>query len=240
MENMKKLLLSLSAVLFLLFVVSCDKATNTTNGYFDGIFTVYGHTIMPELEDTSYVVGDLSSYGLKTGDRALMRVKYNIDNVYGPLYAKWSVDKVYEVIEPGKITSGDDIAEGDFQSSILGVAEFLNYGAVWTWNGLQNIYVGYECDGSEPEFRMIAPEIKNDTLQLSLVARMKSGDKQYVKLLSYDLTTAYPLLDTEAQNAIIRYDSINTKINVRYYDYVEEVAVPGVIIGGKLKNPFKK
>ena len=42
------------------------------------------------------------------------------------------------------------------------------------------------------------------------------------------------------QNSISRYDSIYTSINLRYYDFDEEAPVDANIIGGKLKNPFKK
>lgn len=238
---MKKILQAV-AVLFatMTVVTSCDEATNYTKGYQDGIYTVWGHTVTPEMEDTSYVVGDVSSYGLKTGDRALLRVKYFIDNVFGPLKAKWEVEKVYEVIEPRAITAGDDIAEGDYDSYILGIADFLYYGPVWAWDGLQNINVAYECDGTAPEFRMVAPEASNDTLYLSLVSRIKSGDERYVKLLSFDLDDAYPLLGNDERNSISRYDSIYTSINLRYYDFDEEAPVDANIIGGKLKNPFKK
>lgn len=231
---------SVAAAMFsLIAVASCDKATNYTKGYQDGIYKVWGHTVTPEMEDTSYVVGDVSSFGLKTGDRALLRVNFFIDNVFGASKAKWDVEKVYEIIESRAITAGDDIAEGDFQSHIFGIADFLYYGPVWAWDGLQNINVAYECDGTEPEFRMIAPEANKDTLYMSLVSRMKSGDERYVKLLSFDLNDAYPLLDNEEKNSISRYDSIYTKIRVRYYDYEDEEVKNGEIIGGKLKNPFR-
>lgn len=228
-----------AAVLAMMCTASCDEATNYTKGYRDGIYKVWGHTVTPEMEDTSYVVGDVSSYGLKNGDRALLRVKYFIDNVFGPSKAKWEVEKVYEVIEPRAITAGDDIAEGDYQSCILGLANLLYYGPVWAWDGLQNINVAYECDGTEPEFRMVAPQANGDTLCLSLVSRINSGDERYVKLLSFDLNSAYPLLGSEERNAISRYDSIYTKIKLRWYDPDEEAPVDAGIIGGKLKNPFK-
>jgi hypothetical protein len=231
-------------MVMMLGVTSCDKATNTTSGEFGGIFTVYGNSITPELQDTSYVVGDVSALGLKSGDRAWMRIKYNFDNGYGPYYAKWSIKEVYEIIVPGEITSGTDIADGDYESCISSLVnlrtDLCDYGDMWVWNGLQNINVAYESDGSEPEFRMIAPEIKNDTLQLSLVARIKGGEKMYVKLLTYDLETAYPLLDATEKNVISKYDSIYTKIKLQYFDYIEEVAVPAEVIAGKLKNPFRR
>ena len=233
-------ILSVAVVLFFMFMTaSCDKATNYTEGNYDGIFTVWGQTIRPEMQDTFYVVGDLSSFGLKTGDRAEMRVNYYIDNAFGPSYAKWSVDKVYSVIVPEKITSGDDIQEGDFESCILQTYNYGGYGDAWAWNGLQNINVAYECDGTAPQFRLIAPEVSNNTLTLTLVANIKGGDKRYVKLLTYDLASAYSLLDRETRYSIERYDSIYTKIKYQEYDYVEEAAVTREIDGGKLLNPFK-
>ena len=121
---MKKIfsLFSVAAAMFsLIAVASCDNATNYTKGYKDGIYKVWGHTLTPEMEDTSYVVGDVSSFGLKTGDRALLRLNFFIDNVFGASKAKWDVEKVYDIIESSAITSVDDIDEGDLQSHILGI-----------------------------------------------------------------------------------------------------------------------
>lgn len=216
--------------------VSCDNATNTTEGYYEGIFTINGKRVIPELTDTFYIVNE--TMGLDDGDRALMRLNYFIDNAYGTAAAKWSIGTVYEKNQVDDIVSAQSVSPDEYTSAISGIYEGY-YGAAWAWLKYQNLNIVYKSDGSEPLFKMVADNFENDTLYLSLHAKITNGDNTNQKLLCYDITSALRWLDSDKQAEMLTADTLNTKIMMKYYDQEEETVKEGTIIGGKAVNPFK-
>lgn len=235
---MKNLFTIFISVFALCCVFSCDEANDTTSTYYDGLFTVYGESVIPEMHDTAFVVGDLSYLGLQKGDKALMRVSCFIDNVYGPKYARWQVDKLYEKIEKHAITklSAQDSAE--YVSPVLGIGGYYTYGAAWAWLGTQMLNVVYNTDGSAPAFNLDAEGAVNDTLKLRLTAKITDGEETAAKLLCYDLTTARNMIEQSALNRLLTYDTIYTSITMQYRNAVNDSIIDATIIGGKLANPF--
>lgn len=237
---MKKLFNSFLLMLMLLFAAACDDANNTTEYYFDGIYSVRGEMLLPELEDTFYVAPNIKSMGLATGDRALMRVRCFVDNVFGPNAAQWSVDKVYSLLPAENVsplTAEDSLL---YVSPLAGITSFANYGSAWVWNAIQNICVVYYGNGSEADFRMTAPAFVNDTLCLTLVAKIEDAEEPVSQLLSFDLASALPLMTVGEQGLLAGRDTLRTKVLMRYYDAPADTVYTAKIFGGKCVNPFRK
>ncbi len=237
---MKKFLNSFLPVLMLLFTMAaCDDANNTTEYYFDGIYTVKGEMLLPELEDTFYVAPNIKSMGLATGDRGLMRVRCFVDNVFGPKAAQWSVDKIYSLLPAKAVETVSSEDSLQYNASLVGITPFANYGATWVWNAVQNICVVYYGNGGEADFRMTAPAVVNDTLCLTLLAKFEDGEKMTSQLLSFDLASALPLLGKSEQAALAGKDTLRTKVSMRYYDAPADSVYMAKIFGGKCVNPFR-
>ena len=238
---MKKLFNSFSLMLMLLFTVAaCDDANNTTEYYFDGIYSVRGEMLLPEQEDTFYVAPNIKSMGLSTGDRALMRVRCFVDNVLGPRAAQWSVDRVYSMLPAADVERLSHEDSLQYDSPLAGITSFANYGSTWVWNAIQNICVVYYGNGTEPDFRMTAPAFVNDTLCLTLLAKIEDGEKPASQLLSFDLASALSLMSVSEQGLLAGKDTLRTKVMMRYYDAPADTVYTAEIFGGKCVNPFRK
>lgn len=227
-----------TVVVFTLGVISCDDATDTTEGYTKALFTIGNNTVFPEMVDTFYVVNNIETMGLKNGDRALLRLDYFVDNVVGMKGAKYEIGEVYEVYPVYDIVDANSIDRNEYTSALTGLIS-SSYGAVWAWNGYQNLNVVYKNDGTEPEFKMVMTGYDNDTLRLSLLSKMTEGEKENAKFICFDLKSVVPMLNTEQLNKILNADTLNTKITMNHFDSQEETVIERTIIGGKIANPFK-
>ena len=237
---MKRFVNAFFAMVMLLSFAACDDANNTTEYYFDGLYTVRGEMLWPEQQDTFYVAPNVKSMGLKTGDRALLRVRCFVDNVFGPLAAQWSVDKVFGHIPTRSI---ENIPAADsvlYNSSFVGITPCFNYGTSWIWNGVQNVNVVYYTNGTEPDFRMTAPAFVDDTLRLTLLSKFEDGEELTSNLLSFDLASALPLLKNHEQGLLAGKDTLRTKITMRYYDAVADTVYMAKFFAGLCANPFRK
>ncbi len=238
---MKKFFNSFFVMLMLLFTMAaCDEANNTTEYYFDGIYTVRGETLLPELEDTFYVAPNIKSMGLATGDRGLMRVRCFVDNVFGPKAAQWSLDRVYSMLPAESIERLTPEDSLQYNSALVGITPFANYGSTWVWNAIQNICVVYYSNGGEADFRMTAPAFVNDTLCLTLLAKIEDGEEPTSQLLSFDLASALPLMNVSEQGLLAGKDTLRTKVLMQYYDAQADTVYTAKIFGGKCVNPFRK
>lgn len=220
-------------------VVSCDEANNTTEGYIEGIFTLEQKYVIPEMSDTSYFINNTSDFDLNSGDRALMRIKYFIDNVVGAQRAVWEIDKIYGVIPTRELIKATEIDSTEYSSQIAGILNFIPYGAAWAWNGLQNINVVYYTDDSKAQFDMTVTDFANDTLSLFLHAKIADGKKERSELLSYDISKAHLMLPEAKQQEAKKAEKIRTKISMLYYDAQNDSTYVATIIGGECENPFK-
>lgn len=228
----------LTVVAFTLGVVSCENATDTTEGYTIELFTVGNNSVSPEMADTFYVVDNIETMGLKNGDRALLRLDYFVDNMVGMKGAKYEIGEVYEVYPVYDIVDANSVERNEYTSALTGLIS-SSYGAAWAWNGYQNLNVVYKNDGAEPEFKMVMTGYDNDTLRLSLLSKMTDGEKENAQLICFDLKSVVSILNTEQLNKILKADTLNTKITMNHFDSQEESVVERTIIGGKIANPFK-
>lgn len=227
-------------MLMLLSFAACDDANNTTEYYYDGLYTVKGEMLWPEQEDTFYVASNVKTLGLKTGDRAMMRVRCFVDNVYGPKAAQWSVENIYSIIPTRSVETLSASDSLQYNSALVGITPCFNYGASWIWNGIQNVNVVYYTNGNEPDFRVSSPRFVNDTLCLTVHSKIDDGDELTSHLLSFDLASALPLLDSREQGLLAQKDTLRTKIAMRYYDASADTVYMAKFFAGKCANPFRK
>ena len=233
----KNFILLLSLVLGFVFV-ACDKATSTSDGRIEGIFTVSGNILYPECVDTFYRVDNMSEFDIKNGDRALMTLGYEIDNLVGAKFARWYIKSVNEVLPSAVLTPVADVDTDIYSSAIAGVGNFPKYGAYWMWRNIQNMYIGYYSDGSQGDFKLSPVKMSGDTLCFVLNSKIIAGDKPMAKLLSFDVSAAASMLSADDAEKLSSLDSICTKITTKV-DIVSEDKVKELFIGGgKYKNPF--
>ena len=233
----KNFVLLLSLVLGFMFS-ACDKATSTSDGRIEGIFTVSGNFVYPECVDTFYRVDNMSEFDLKNGDRALMALGYEIDNLVGAKFARWYIKSVNEILPAAALTPVDAVDTSIYSSAIAGVGSYPKYGAYWMWGKIQNMYIGYYSDGQQGDFKLSPVKMSGDTLCFVLNSRIVAGDTPMAKLLSYDVTTAASMLSADDVEKLTSLDSICTKITTKV-DIVSEDKVKELFIGGgKYKNPF--
>lgn len=241
---MKKIIGIFATVAFMAFaIVSCEDPENTTDGYIEGLFTIHGHHVIPETSDTMYYVNNMNEFGLKTGERGIMRIKYEYDSFMGPLTAKWEIGKVYSLIPTRTLTAASEIDEAEMDSYFADVYNFVaynNYGYAWVWKNIQNINVIYYTDGSkEPDFRMSADGFANDTLKLHLWAgNITDGDNKIGELLSFDISNAASMLDEAERSQLVLPDTIYTTITADFGVDKNEIE-RATIYTGKCANPYK-
>ncbi len=233
----KNLVFLLSLVLGFMFV-ACDKATSTTDGRVEGIFTVSGNFLHPECVDTFYRVDNMAEFDIKNGDRALITLGYEIDNLVGAKFARWYIKSVDQILPAAALKPLADVDAAIYSSAIAGVGNYPKYGAYWVWNNIQNIYVGYYSDGQRGEFMLSPVKMSGDTLCLVLNSKIAAGEKPMAELLSFDLSSAASMLSAADAEKLASLDSICTKITTKV-DIVSEDKVKELSIGGgKYKKGF--
>ena len=235
---MKKNFILLLSLVFGFMFVACDKATSTSDGKIEGIFTLSGNFLYPECVDTFYRVDNLSEFDIKNGDRALMTLGYEIDNLVGAKFARWYIKSVNEILPSAALTPVADVDTAIYSSAIAGVGSYPKYGAYWMWNNVQNIYIGYYSNGQPGDFKLSPVKVSGDTLCFVLNSKIIAGEEPMAKLLSYDVTTAASMLSADDAAKLASLDSICTKITTKV-DLISEDKVEELFIGGgKYKNPF--
>ena len=235
---------SFIAIATLFSIVSCElfgPATNTTEGYIEGIFTIKAKTAVPELTDTFYYLSNFNNFDLKQGDRGFMRIKYHFDTFYGASTATWELDKVISEIPTNAMTAPADIDSAKMSSHINGV-DFIYgiYEPVWIWDNKQNINVVYYTSGKLGEFQMSPTGVINDTLHLRLWSKIDSGKIGAASLVTFDLLQAKELLSEEDLNALSKLDTLHTRITTLYLGQKDDAPRLETITGGKCVNPFRK
>ena len=228
----------LAVVLFA--AVSCDKAHSTSDGRIQGVYTVYGNALMPERTDTSYTVSNMREFDLNHGDRAIITLAYEIDNLIGAQYAKWYIKSVDEKLVTLPLTAKDSVDATEYSSVIDGPADwsFFMYGKYWLWNKYQNFYIKYYSDGTKGDFKLSPVGMSGDTLCFALNSKFVAGDKANVELLTFDVSNAYTMLSTEDAAKLLNADSIYTKITTKVNMVEKDTVVAFTYGGGKYKKTF--
>lgn len=233
------ILLALSAIL----VWSCEPAESgfTQTIYIDNIFTVNKHTLRPEFEDTTYMMQNMASYPLQTGDRARIIIKYYYDAYSGKL-PEWNIVNVVEKIPTRSITAQDSAMCADFTTPFTAINyyelmdRFCN--PLWVWNDCQNINITYKGVEEGAEFAMVVRGVADDCLELQLLAKANTiGEVETTKLLTFDLKNVGDFLSKEQKDSVAGIDSLRTRIYFQRLDKGELREVN--VIGGTWANPFK-
>jgi hypothetical protein len=242
---MKKNLFALCALFVFIFATtSCDEATSTSEGYFQGLYTVDRNFLRPEMIDTFYKVDNIVEFGLKNGDRAYITLAYEYDNYYGPANTKYYIKSVDKIVPVYGLTALSDIDTSDYSYPIFSLEKiFLNNymsGAMWLWKNFQNVNIGYYSNGTEGDFKLSPVKLSGDTLCFALNAKIENGEKYKTKFLSFDITSAVNILPAEEAEKLVKLDSIYTQISTLWHDEDNDTVKVMYPFGGKYKNCFKK
>ena len=241
---MRRLFYGFFATASILFTItSCElfgPATNTTEGYIEGIYTIKAKTVVPELSDTFYYISNFDDFDLQQGERAFMRVTYNFDTYYGPRTATWKIDKIINKIETSELTAPADIDQEKMSSHINGVNFLFAYEPVWIWDNKQNINVVYYTKKNAGEFKMSPIGIINDTLHLRLWSDIEKGELGASSLCTFDLSNVDELLNEADRETLSKLDTLHTRITTLYLGARDDAPHLETITGGKCVNPFRK
>ena len=240
---MKKFIAGLFALVSLVSVVSCGSAEGgfTEERFVDNIFTVNKHTVAPEYSDTSYMVTNMDSYALKTGDRARMVLRYYFDASSGKM-PEWSIYQVGEIIPTRDIVAKSEINADEYQTPFVGIDyyELMDrwYNPIWVWENRLNMNLIYKGVKDDAQFAMAVRGISGDCLELELYAKAATlGETKSTTLLTFDLNDVEAVATPEMQASARGVDSLRTRIYFKFLD--NNVVKEGNLLGGKFANPFK-
>ena len=216
--------------------------------YYDNIYTVNKHKVRPEFQDSLLTIYNMDKYGLETGHRARMVLKYYFD--YSTMaYPKWEIAELIEVIPTLPLQAKDAVNAEEYNTlfTSLNYYELMDryLQPVWVWNGLQNINIEYKGLKDNAQFAMTVRGIgvdetdeKNVGVEFDLYAKaQQSGNVKSSKLLTFDLSNVADFLTDEQKGRIAGIDSLKTRIFLK--SEVDGVAKETNILGGKFANPLK-
>ena len=216
--------------------------------YYDNIYTVNKHKVRPEFRDSLLTIYNMDKYGLETGHRARMVLKYYFD--YSTMaYPKWEIAELIEVIPTLPIQAKDAVNAEEYNTLFTSLNyyelmdRYLQPGGVW--NGLQNINIEYKGLKDNAQFAMTVRGIgvdetdeKNVCVEFDLYAKaQQSGNVKSSKLLTFDISNVADFLTDEQKSRIAGIDSLKTRIFLK--SEVDGVAKETNILGGKFANPVK-
>ena len=226
-----------------LMLFSCEPAEQgyTVEQYYDNIFTVNKSAVVPEFSDSTLIVSNISQYGLQTGDRAHMILRYYFD--YETMKKpELKVYQIINVIPTLSLVPKEEIDTLVYNTPFnkLHKYEFMDRYAqpVWVWKNRQNINISYFGLRDDASFAMSVTGVNEDCVELELRAKAKrSGNVTASRLLTFDLSNVADYLTEEHKKSIAGIDSLRTRI---YFNREENGVVKRVdIIGGKIANPVK-
>ncbi len=240
---MKKYFIGLFVAVMAVCFVSCDSAESgfKQEMYLDNIFTVNKHAVIPEYSDTSFMVSNMDSYNLNTGDRARMVLRYYYDANSGRM-PEWSIYSLVEVIPTRRLQSAADVDIAAYVTpfTALPYYELLDRYCkpVWVWKNRQNINITYKGVKDGAEFAMVVRGLKDNSVELELLAKADdNGNSSSTKLLTFDLADIGNYLTAEEKSSVSGVDSLQTRI---FFKRLEKDKVSEAqVIGGKFANPFK-
>ena len=216
--------------------------------YYDNIYTVNKHKVRPEFQDSLLTIYNMDKYGLETGHRARMVLKYYFD--YSTMaYPKWEIAELIEVIPTLPLQAKDAVNAEEYNTlfTSLNYYELMDryLQPVWVWNGLQNINIEYKGLKDNAQFAMTVRGIgvdetdeKNVCVEFDLHAKaQQSGNVKSSKLLTFDISNVADFLTDEQKSRIAGIDSLKTRIFLK--SEVDGVAKETNILGGKFANPVK-
>ena len=232
-------LLSLAALL----LYSCDpiEPEYKEERYFDNIYTVNKHTVSPEFSDSVIPVANMEKYGLVTGDRAHMTIRYYFDlSTMGrpicEIVGEPKLIRTLPVSQPGST----DTVEYNTPFSGLHDYEFIDryVRPEWVWKNRQNLNISYFGVEKDAAFAMEVRGVNDNCIEFNLYAKAaRNGNKTTTKLLTFDLAGVEAFLSDEQKANLAGIDSVRTRI---YFKREKGGKVDEVdIIGGKIANPVK-
>lgn len=239
-----KRFLGVAAMLMATFAFfSCDPAESEYkyDFYYDNIYTVNKHKVSPEFTDSMIAISNMDKFGLETGQRAHMVLRYYYD--YSTMKApKWEISSIVDIIPSLPLQVLDSATAAGYNTLFtkLNYYELMDryLQPVWVWDNRQNINISFLGLKDNAEFAMTVRGVYDDCVELDLLAKAKrSGNVTSSKLLTFDLANVADFLTEEDKESIAGLDSLRTRIYLKREEngVVKEIN----ILGGKFQNPIK-
>ena len=250
MMTMKRFFGLATLLSVMLAFFSCEPAESRYEFeyFYDNIYTVNKHKVRPEFQDSLLTIYNMDKYGLETGHRARMVLKYYFD--YSTMaYPKWEIAELIDVIPTLPLQAKDAVNAEEYNTlfTSLNYYELMDryLQPVWVWNGLQNINIEYKGLKDNAQFAMTVRGIgvdetdeKNVCVEFDLYAKaQQSGNVKSSKLLTFDISNVADFLTDEQKSRIAGIDSLKTRIFLK--SEVDGVVKETNILGGKFANPLK-
>lgn len=222
---------------------SCDPAESEYkfDYYYDNIYTVNKHKVRPEFADSLIAISNMDKFGLETGQRAHMVLRYYYD--YSTMKApKWEISSIVDIIPTLPLQTLDSVAAAGYNTLFtkLNYYELMDryVQPVWVWDNRQNINISFQGLKDNAEFAMTVRGVYDGCVELDLLAKAKrSGNVTSCKLLTFDLSNVADFFSEEDKRSVAGIDSLKTRI---YFMREENgVAKEVNILGGKFPNPVK-
>jgi hypothetical protein len=240
---MRKIFSALFCVAAVFAMFSCESAEQEykVEHYYDNIYTVNKSAVVPEFVDSFTMVTGLDQYGLQTGDRARMILRYYFDasTMRRP---EITVHQLVEVIPTLPLTAKEDVDTALYTTAFnnLHYYEFIDRYThpVWIWKNRQNINISYFGSRDNASFAMSVRGVKDGCVEFDLRAKAdRVGNVTSTRLLTFDLSGVADFLTDEQKAVIAGTDSLEARIflNREENGVVKEVE----IVGGYFANPVK-
>ena len=239
-----KRFLGVAAMLMATFAFfSCDPAESEYkyDFYYDNIYTVNKHKVSPEFSDSLIAISNMDKFGLETGQRAHLVLRYYYD--YSTMKApKWEISSIVDIIPSLPLQVLDSATAAGYNTLFtkLNYYELMDryLQPVWVWDNRQNINISFLGLKDNAEFAMSVRGVREGCVELDLRAKAKrSGNVTSSKLLTFDLSNVADFLSEEDKNSAAGIDSLKTRI---YLMREEDGVVKEVnFLGGKFLNPVK-
>lgn len=240
---MKRVFYAVLLMTATLFLASCEPAEQeyTVEQFYSSIYTVNKSTLSPEFSDSAVVVSNIADYGLQTGDRAHMILRYYFD--YATMKKpQVTVHQLVEVIPTLSLSSKESVDTVRYSTPFnkLHQYEFHDRYAqpIWIWKNRLNMNISYFGLRDGADFAMSVRDVKDGCVELDLRADAnRVGNATTTRLLTYDLSNVADFFTEDQKKSVADMDSLKTRI---FFDREENGSIKKVnIVGGNIANPIK-
>lgn len=217
---MKKLYSMIVALMATVLVWSCGPAEfeNSVTYELEALCTVNKSRIEPEFSDSTFFFAkNVEQFGLKTGDRAIMKMvcTYNLYSETTPL---WTIVDVKKRIPVYPLSADIDTAAYTTPVIALDPVDFFNEftALTWVWNKKQNISIVYKGVEEDASYAMTVRGVRDGYVQLDLFVNAKEGTADVKTLLTFDISNIADFLSDADKSALpSNLDEIKTIIYMK-------------------------
>lgn len=213
---MKRLYSILSAVAVAAVLWACGPAVleNYVTYELETLCMVNKSRIEPEFSDSTFMfVKNVDEFGLKTGDRVVLKMTATYD-LYSETEPLWTILDVKKRIPVYPLSAEIDTAAYKTPIVALEPVDFFNQFAAltWVWKNKQNINVVYNGVEETASFAMTVRGVKDGYVELNLYVDADEQEKSTTTLLTFDISDIKDFLTPEQVAQLPEGEVVKTRI----------------------------